>query len=291
MASLNQYSIGQAIQLLTGSKTVDKPFHFFNINGEAPLTTDPYRAHFYAICILTSGSLTATANLRTYKIRNGQLFAIAPGHIHSFQEISNDLAARVFYFNRDFLDTVRNDNSVLINHPFIKTGASPVVSLTHEEQDRISSVINLFEKYANQNPDNSLTTKYLFLSGLLDVGYIYKKNYNNSLSTGSRPADLVNRYLHMVSEKYLIKKKVSDYAAQLSISTKHLSETVKAITGKPAGAWIDEMILQEAKVLLKQSTYTIAEIAHYLHFSDQSAFGKFFRSKTGYSPGYFREMQ
>jgi len=48
------------------------------------------------------------------------------------------------------------------------------------------------------------------------------------------------------------------------------------------------MLYAEACRLLTRTDYTAQQIAEVLNFSDQSAFGKFFKSKAGVSPHIFR---
>jgi AraC-like DNA-binding protein len=76
----------------------------------------------------------------------------------------------------------------------------------------------------------------------------------------------------------------------LYVTPKHLTETVKEMTGKTAGEWIDDAIILEAKVLLRNSGTGIAQVANLLNFPDQSSFGKFFKKHTGYAPTEFRVL-
>ena len=48
------------------------------------------------------------------------------------------------------------------------------------------------------------------------------------------------------------------------------------------------MLYAEACRLLTRTDYTAQQIAEELNFSDQSAFGKFFKSKAGVYPHIFR---
>ena len=71
------------------------------------------------------------------------------------------------------------------------------------------------------------------------------------------------------------------------MSVNYLSTVVKNYTGKTAGDWIDEYVILEAKSLLRFSGLNIQQIAYQLNFPTQSAFGKYFKNKTGLSPKRF----
>ncbi|MDE6669007.1 MAG: helix-turn-helix domain-containing protein, partial [Muribaculaceae bacterium] len=78
------------------------------------------------------------------------------------------------------------------------------------------------------------------------------------------------------------------YAAQLGLTKKHMSRTVKEQTGYTAVEWIERFIILEAKVMLKSSTLTIQQIAEELHFPSQSLFGKYFKKNVGMTPKEYR---
>ncbi len=48
--------------------------------------------------------------------------------------------------------------------------------------------------------------------------------------------------------------------------------------------WINRATLIQAKVLLKNKDMLIGEVADWLNFSSQTAFGYFFKGETGLTP-------
>lgn len=55
--------------------------------------------------------------------------------------------------------------------------------------------------------------------------------------------------------------------------------------------FIYEMLYSRARALLQENKMSIQEIATYLHFSDQSSFGKFFHRHSGVSPKEYRNRE
>ena len=78
------------------------------------------------------------------------------------------------------------------------------------------------------------------------------------------------------------------YADTLFITPKYLIHAIKNASGKSPGKLIDEAIVEEAKLLLKETNLSIASVAEELHFSDQASFSKFFKKHTGLSPLSYR---
>ena len=107
---------------------------------------------------------------------------------------------------------------------------------------------------------------------------------------GAERPDITQKFFRHLEKHFKEKKTVEYYAAQLGITPKYLSQTLKRTTGKQASTWIEEYSLMEAKKLLRQSCCTIQEIGYDLNFSTHSHFSKFFKSKTGMTPKEFRRQ-
>jgi AraC-like DNA-binding protein len=60
-------------------------------------------------------------------------------------------------------------------------------------------------------------------------------------------------------------------------------------TGKSAQDILSEMVILEAKVLLKQSDMHINEIAYKLTGQDHSSFSRFFKTHTGVTPKEYKQ--
>lgn len=102
---------------------------------------------------------------------------------------------------------------------------------------------------------------------------------------------LLNKYLQLVNNHYIDKRTVKEYADLLSVTPNHLSQSVKAVSGKNALSYIAARLLTEAKSLLLYTHVDIAEIAYQLGFSDPANFGAFFKKHEGMSPLAFRKRK
>jgi len=92
-----------------------------------------------------------------------------------------------------------------------------------------------------------------------------------------------------LSHNYTREHKLDFYANHLHVTPKSLSAAIKKKTGRPAGKWINDIIMLEVKVLLQNKMLNVSQISEMLNFSDQSVFGKFFRAGAGMSPVEYRK--
>ena len=82
---------------------------------------------------------------------------------------------------------------------------------------------------------------------------------------------------------------VEFYADMLHVSTQTLTDIVYDASYQSASKFIADRLYHEARLLLHRSDLTIQDIADELGFSDQSAFGKFFKKHEHITPAEFRK--
>ncbi|AHJ96251.1 helix-turn-helix transcriptional regulator [Hymenobacter swuensis] len=68
----------------------------------------------------------------------------------------------------------------------------------------------------------------------------------------------------------------------------HLSKVLKKSTGRTTTELISSRIAQEAKALLRQTNWTMTEIADSLVFADVAHFSNFFKRQMALAPGTYR---
>lgn len=123
---------------------------------------------------------------------------------------------------------------------------------------------------------------------LFELAAIMKSYRGDPFTKFTRKEDLLMGFIKLLTKHVKEQRSVQYYADQLFITPKHLSRTIKELTGKTCGELIDEMVITEAKVLLNDSALSIGNVAEELHFSDQFFFSKFFKHHTGLTPTEYR---
>ncbi len=100
---------------------------------------------------------------------------------------------------------------------------------------------------------------------------------------------IVTNFTRLLAENCHKQHEVRWYANELCIEPVYLSRILKSIKGKTANQWIDEAVIRQAKIYLKDYNASIKDIAGELNFSDQAAFSKFFKKHDGRSPSDYRK--
>ncbi|MDR0295600.1 MAG: helix-turn-helix domain-containing protein [Prevotellaceae bacterium] len=102
--------------------------------------------------------------------------------------------------------------------------------------------------------------------------------------------DYMQQFKTLLDMHYQTQKQINFYAKKLRMPEKKLSQIVYAAYGFSAKTYINEKILLEAILLLKNTTLNQGEIAHNLGL-DFTYFIKFFRKHTGLTPAKYRQRE
>lgn len=243
----------------------------------------PYRSNFYKLGVCVKGQATVNINLDTYQIVPGNLLILAPHVIKQWTYMSPDYKLADIFFTRDFITTNNHLNPDKFS--FFWAGAKGVIDLP-SPQSISNSIYFIQQKCLEEQTYKDDVLRNLINSLLYEIAAIYT---NTPASNPGRGQLLVADFKRLVNAHFMKERSLKFYADQLFITPKHLTETLREITGKTAGDWISEAVTLEAKVLLQSPGLNISQISDMLHFADQSTFGKFFKNQTGMSPATYKQ--
>ncbi|WP_316821751.1 AraC family transcriptional regulator [Pedobacter gandavensis] len=103
--------------------------------------------------------------------------------------------------------------------------------------------------------------------------------------------DLLERQFPVDSPENPLKiKSASEFAEQLNIHVNHLNYVIKSHTGKTTTQMISNRVVAEAKTLLKQTDWDVAEIGYCLGFDYPAHFNSYFKKNTGLTPAAFKHQ-
>lgn len=128
------------------------------------------------------------------------------------------------------------------------------------------------------------------LSGMLDLIFgLALETYSTCKPSGHFHGSLlVQDFLVLVSKNIRREHAVGFYASALHVTPSHLNRTSKSATGLHAKGCLECFLVYEARQLLADPAYNIAEISDLLHFSHPAVFHRFFRRLTGTTPLHYR---
>lgn len=251
----------------------------------------PSRMEFLLIAICTRGSGRIGVDMREFELLPNTLIVIQPRNFVSVSGFSEDFKCSAIAFSKAVVDELLPKFTDIL--PLLmQHRAEPVTHLPAADAEWLRSFYVVLHKEINRPASKFRRSKIMCLiqAALYELLDINLRNTPQLTESRTRKKEIMARFLLQVSEDFREERSVAYYAQKLCITPKHLSSVVKGISGKTAGEWIDNYVVMEARVMLKNTDLTIQEVADALHFANQSFFGKYFRSHTGMSPTAYRKL-
>ncbi|PTT01861.1 AraC family transcriptional regulator [Pedobacter sp. HMWF019] len=183
----------------------------------------------------------------------------------------------------------------LQEYPVFKDVNHSVMQLTEEQYIEFRS---LFDKM-NDEIDSDYYYKYDVLRNMvLDIVHsalkiqsvaIRKHAISGSERISSQFVELLERQFPIESPSQRLQMRFAmDFSKVLRVHVNHLNKAIKETSGKTTTNLISERILQEAKILLKHTQWSISEIAWCLGFEELPHLINFFKKNTGQTPKLYR---
>ncbi len=259
-----------------------------------PHRTMPYnRRAYYKISLIKGHNRAEYADKVINIEKNGLLFA-TPKIPYNYVPQDGEQQGYFCIFTPDFL--VRNNSGIVLDElPIYQPGAVPVFQITDEDVAELTAIFT--KMYREMSSDYAF--KYdLIRNYVLELIHYGQKlqpltalhsTHNASARVSSLFVELLERQFPIESPRQAISLRTAkEYADRLSVHVNHLNKVLKETTGKTTTALISSRIVQEAKILLRQTDWNVSEIAYSLGFEEVSHFSNFFRKQTTMSPVSFR---
>ncbi|KQT31514.1 transcriptional regulator [Chryseobacterium sp. Leaf405] len=225
--------------------------------------------------------------------KNALLFATPKVPYHYVPEDENQ-SGSFCVFTDDFFN--KNQPHILLEDlPLFQPGAFPVFEIDDELADEIEILFSKIKKEIDSDYvfKYDLIRNYVFelihYGQKLQPAAKISMSHNASLRVVSLFIELLERQFPVESPNQRIHLKTAkDFADRLSIHVNYLNKNLKDSTGKTTTEFIADRLVQEAKILLKQTKWNVSEISYALGFEEIAHFSNFFKRKTNFTPLEFR---
>jgi len=117
-----------------------------------------------------------------------------------------------------------------------------------------------------------------------------KRNCSCQSPATDRARTIEADFKSLLQEHYVKHKRPSFYSERLNISTTHLGDTLKTLTGKSITQHIQELSFLDAKRYLYNTDLSIKEICFLVGYDDPVHFGKLFKRHCQLTPLEFRKQ-
>jgi AraC-type DNA-binding domain-containing proteins len=254
----------------------------------------PYkRRDFYKI-MLVVGPIHMNYADKIITVKKQALFFSNPQIPYNCEYLEKIESGFYCIFNRHFFHKFGDLDQYSVFQP----AGNHVFELTDEQVDQITLIYKrMFEEISSDYIHKYDMLRNLVFE-LLHFGMkiqpstgLETQRINASKRISTIFLELLERQFPIDDEhKKINLRSASEFASQLNVHANHLNRAVKETTGKTTSQIIAERVLQEAKILLKHSVWSVSEIAWALSFTEVTHFNNFFKKHTQTSPVKFRNI-
>lgn len=271
----------------------------FNVFRLEPFVGDrakpvPYkRRDFYKIMLVVGKSKVHYAD-KVIEVQKQALSFSNPQIPYKWEHTENIRSGVFCIFNHHFFHQYGNLNQYEVFQP----GGTHIFELSDEQVIQVSAVFErMFEEinsvYIHKyDVLRNLVFELLhFAMKMQPTAKIDRQQINASQRISMLFLELLERQFPVDDAHQKINlRSASDFAYQLAVHVNHLNRSVKETTQKTTSQIISGRILQESKILLRHSSWSVAEIAYALGFTEATHFNNFFKKHTQISPLKFRNV-
>lgn len=251
-----------------------------------PAASDSYRLSYHRVLYVEKGKGKLQIDDLEYTLADQEIYLASKGQIFTLKAGSS-LKAFEISFGDCFWEkapaSASNCKAVLFNN----TAANQHIPLQGKDQEELSP---LFLLLLQESEKENYVNKPDALAAYLKVIMIKIANVNASLVNGydNHENQLYRQFIELISQQYRESHEVADYARQMGITARKLTELSKRCSGKGAKEIINGQLLAEAKRALQFSSLPVKEIAYSLNFSSPEQFSHFFKKNVHVSPVEYR---
>lgn len=253
----------------------------------APMSCDSF-----CIIIVTDGTAKLSVNYSVEELRKNSMAFLMPNMVMSLSNADNGFKMKGVCFTPAYFDDLSSYAPVYNQmNAFMGDNVMPIQSLSENEMECMKAMLNLYKDINIGQLHYNGLLQHLSNLLLLRFAEILRSGCMSDTSKVSHSVEIYREFRKLLINNYLKEHYIQFYSSQLSVSPTYLSRIVRKISGRTVNEHIAHMLITEARRLLDCTDMTVKQISYRLGFSDQAAFGKFFRNQFGTSPTAYRSCE
>lgn len=245
------------------------------------------------VMVCTKGSCILHIDEKSYPISNHFFHIMLPRAHVRFSDETNDFEIRYILFSLQVLQTITL--RIKIDFFYFLRNLSPL-NLSNQPILWNNAIRFMDQCNYTYNVPNHLyheiMVQNLVQSMFFDIAHYAQQNKKIDIATArvsNFQNTIIEKFHLLIKENFQSHRNVSFYADKLCISPRYLSSLTQNEIKKNPKAIINGYLILEIKTILMGTNTPIEQISENFHFSNQSAFGRYFKKQVGVSPIEFRK--
>ena len=256
----------------------------------------PFRVDCYLAAYCVEGSVNCSVNLTDYHLTTGTLLLITPGNILRISqpdELDQNLRVTLICVSASYISNIGiNPSKVLVEA--VEVLRDPCIHLSDDEAEMLHKYVNLAlditktdSQFVKESIGGLVSSVFYQFAGFL-ANSKRREDMEKPVRT-TRQRQMLEQFMKLAINDHAREHLVGYYADKMCVTPKYLSKIVKETSGRSVPDWLSELLILDAKNMLRHTDMTIKEISARLYFPSQSFFFRFFKNHTGQTPTQYRD--
>jgi len=256
----------------------------------------PFRVDCFMAAYCVEGSVDCSINLNEYHLTSGTLLLITPGNmVKSTQpeEIAQNLRVTLICASSSFITNIGINPSKFFIEA-VEVLKDPCIHLSSDEEEMLHKYVNLAldvtktnHQFVKESIGGLVSSVFYQFAGFLAESK--RREEMEAPARTTRQRQMLEQFIKLAVNDHSKEHLVGYYADKMCVTPKYLSKIVKETSGRSVPQWLNELLILDAKNMLRHTDMTIKEISTSLNFPSQSFFFRFFKNHTGLTPRQYRE--
>ncbi len=269
---------------LHDTKEPGEVFEVEELTYDNTYDTSEYHKHaYFEFFFFTKGGGSHSIDFKPYEIENNTIHFVFPNQVHQVVDDPNTRGKVLILSRGYFVD--KSLYISLLKHFYLH----PSLSLQEDAFIKMYNLIQVIEEEYQAKATYSKEIAKNYIDVLFRMLMREQGNQHPQFNHQETDFHLFVEFLQLMEENYSKQMPVSFYSTKLGLSDRKLNAICKSINNATCSTLLSNRLILEAKKLLINSEYSIKEILYSLNYNDPAYFHKFFKSKTGKTPGQFRD--
>jgi AraC family transcriptional regulator, transcriptional activator of pobA len=268
-------------------------FRFEEFVGKHAKSVPYSRRDYFKVSLIIGHTKINYADKTLVIQKQGLLFS-NPQIPYNWERLDGQRGGYVCVFTSDFFYQFGKLNDYTVFQP----GGNPVFELNDEQ---CAEIAHIFERMFDEL-SSTYQHKYDAIRNcifeilhkamkMVPMEKIKEKDPNALQRVSLLFLELLERQFPIEDSRQRIQlRSASAFAEQLFIHVNYLNKAIKETTQKTTSHIISERIIQESKILLRNTNWNVSEIAYSLGFEEVTNFNNFFKKNLNLTPSQFRKI-
>ncbi len=249
-----------------------------------PLIPFPHKHDFYQILLVKNGSGNHEIDFHRYEIPKQKIFVMRPAEVHTWTFGEKKPEGLVLEFNRSSLAS-KDPRWQSLRSMLDRCPSAPKLHQTNFKQ-----LYQILESSLRETTQAESYYELLVLADLLRFLVLLSRAVADQIPPLIHEGEVAEDFMELIEKHFRKEHSVSYYAKALGLTPKALTMRLSRLGQKTPSEMIQDRCLLEAKRLLAYSQLSIQIIAESIGWEDPNYFSRFFKHRTGMSPGEFRKQ-